>query len=183
MRSKSSGLSQARHHVSTYRHQPSSGPSSSQRCWSRQSSSHPHPLPCCPAGATSCVRASPAPAAISPGSPSQCTLPKRNVAPLAPPLNKGFAALVPVALKSVDVLHARCDLGGHVSRAFECGAMVWQVGLGNAYGAGGVHACRHGEMVGRDHGTAPCSSGADVVFKRGATIGKLVWVWQSTMGA
>lgn len=167
-------------HIGTNPHQAPARPKGAGR------GSRPAIRICCravPRGATSCVRASPAPAAISPGSPSQCTLPKRNVAPLAPPLNKGLAALVPVALKSVDVLHARCDLGGQVSRAFECGAMVWQVGLGNAYGAGGVHACRHGEMVGRDHGTAPCSSGADVVFKRGATIGKLVWVWQSTMGA
>ena len=113
-----------------------------------------------------------APAMISPGSPIQCTLPKRTMHPRTS-LNQRLATFVPVAFKAIDKLKLRRDLRGKPAGVLKRQAMRRQVALDNLHFAVGVHAGGQGEVVSRDHNAAAGGgSSADVVLKRGMAIRK-----------
>ena len=90
-----------------------------------------------------------------------------------PALNQRLAAFVPIALKAIDKLELRRNLRGKLAGILKSQTMRRQVALDNLHLAGGIHAGRQGKVIGRDHGAATgCSSGADVVFKRGVSVRK-----------
>ena len=85
----------------------------------------------------------------------------------APAFDEGLAALIPIAFKSVDELHAGYNLHGKLACGIEGGVVRGKVRLGHLNFACRVHTGRKREMVGRDHhGQAGGSGGADVVLKR-----------------
>ena len=82
-----------------------------------------------------------------------------------------LSTFVPVAFKAIDKLELRRDLRGKLAGILKSQTMCRQVALDNLHFAIGIHAGRQGKVIGRDHGTATgCSSGANVVLKRGVSV-------------